>query len=263
VDGAPPARHADVVVWLTFGLGLVTTALGVAYAVAVPTGAHSSVPNQVMAAVIGSLGAGVVGAALSMLIGNLADRGGREDLLRLLSRALGARFTSDEGDLSLLRADWHHYHVTTVGGRYVWRHIRYHLDQWSAATGSLRYQHKVTDGQGHAYAFTAEAGIRGSHLIILINGSRAEIGAQSSEIFPLFLVHGYRTRHCGIGTYRTWDNRNIIGKTIMSRDPLAPADDDGAVPVSHFARLDEVWDADFGSQHDLLPAAEQGLPHTP
>jgi hypothetical protein len=114
----------------------------------------------------------------------------------------------------------------------------------------------VSDGQGHTYKFTTEVGARGSHVFLLSNGSGGEIGAQASEIYPLFLAHGYRPHHCGIATYRTWDHRNIVGKTIMSRDSLAPADDDGAIPDSHFARLDEIWDTDFGGEHDLLPSAQ-------
>jgi hypothetical protein len=247
------------VVWLTFGLGLVTTAFGVAYAVATP---RSSVPNEVLAAVIGSLGAGVVGAALSVLITNAADRDGREDVVRTLTQMLGARFTSDDNELSLLRADWHHYHVTAVGGLYVWRYIRYRSDQWSSVTGSLRYEHAISDGQGHSYRFTSEVGVRGGHLVIMANGSAGEVGAQSTEIYPLFLVHGYRPYHCGIGTYRTWDHRNIIGKVILSRDSLAPADEDGRIPESHFGRLDEIWDTDFGNQHEVLPSAQQDASET-
>lgn len=255
--GSPTRRRADVVVWLTFGLGVVTTAFGVGFAVSNSNGTRTSVPEQVVAAVIGSLGAGVVGAALSILIANLADRDGRDDITRLLAHMLGARFTSDDSELSLLRTNWHHYHITTVDGRYVWRYVQYRSDRWSTVVGSLRYHHRVTDGQSHAYEFDSEVGIRGSHLLILSNGSHGELGAQATEIFPLFLIHGYRPRHGGIGTYRTWDNRNIIGKTILSRDLLAPADDDGAIADSHFAQLDGIWDADFGGQHDLLPSAQQ------
>lgn len=254
--GSRTRRRADVIVWLTLSLGLVTTALGVAFAVAAPE-KPSSISNQVVATVIGSLGAGVVGAALSIMIANLADRDGREDLIANLSQMLGARFTSDDSELSLLRTDWHHYHVTTVRGRYVWRYISYRADRWLTAPGSLHYHHRVTDGEGHKYEFFSEVGIRGSHLVLLANGSHGEIGAQASEIFPLFLIHGYRPHHGGIGTYRTWDNRNIIGKTIMSRDVLTPADDDGAIPDGYFTRLDAVWESDFGSQHDLLPSAQQ------
>jgi hypothetical protein len=42
---------------------------------------------------------------------------------------------------------------------------------------------------------------------------------------------------------------------IISRDSLAPADEDGAIPEDHFAHLDEIWDAEFRSQYDVLPAA--------
>ena len=248
-------------VWLTLGLGLTTTALGVAYGVAAPDGTnHPSASNEVVASVVGSLGAGVVGAALSILITNLANRDGRDDIIGLLSEMVGARFASSERELSVLRTNWHHYHVTTVGGRYVWRHIRFHSDRWSASDGSLRYRTRVTDGQGHAYEFTAEVGVRGSHVVLLNNGAEGEIGAQSTEIFPLFLAHGYRPYHCGIGAYRTWDNRNIVGKIIMSREPIAPADDDGSISEDHFGRLDDVWDSDFKGQHELLPSAQLNVP---
>ncbi len=255
-----PTGRLDLTVWLILLLGLVTTALGVAYGVATaPAGSASagSVPETIVAAIVGSLGAGVVGAALSMVIARSADREGHDDLVARLARTLGARFGSEEADLQLLRADWHHYHVTAIDGRYVWRYQLLRLRR-PTGTGALQGRVEVGDGRGHVFEYRVEAGVRGSQAILLFTSPDAGTGSESTEVFPELLTNGYRPHHCGIGVFHTWDGNASVGRVVMGRGPLVPAGPDGTVADEHQARLDEVWEGLPGTRRARTGRADRG-----
>jgi hypothetical protein len=251
-----PIGRLDLTIWLVLLLGLVTTALGVAYGVATtPAGTlRGSVPESIVSvsAIVSSLGAGVVGAALSMVIARSADRDGREDLLAQLSRVLGAGFSSDETDLRPLRADWHHYHVTALDGRYVWRYQLIRLSR-SPSVGSLRSWLEVGDGKGHVLEYLVEAGVRGSHAILLFTVAGG-VGYESTEVLPQLLTRGYRSHHCGIGLYQTWDGTDTVGRVLLSRSPIVPSGPGAAVADEHSARLDELWERDFPGRDAIVPS---------
>lgn len=253
--GVDMARRTDLVVWLTLLLGLVTTAFGVAYGVATTpsSGPGQSARDGVLAAVVGSLGAGVVGAALSIVITRVAIRDSREGLLSALSRTLDAKFTSNEDNLRLLRRQWHHYHVTTLNGKYVWLHQFWRLDRVPGIS-SLQMLHEVPDGDGQPFQYLLEAGIRGTYAVLLIT-SEDSAGGQAIEILPHLLIRGHRPYHCGIGLYETWDGTNIIGRVILSREPIVPVGATATVDDKDGSRLDEVWCREFADHYHVLPTA--------
>jgi len=254
-------RRADVPVWLVLGLGIVTTGLGVAYAVAA-TPAGVSVPDVgdgVVAGILSSLGAGVVGAALSIILTRPSDREVGSDLVAVVANSLNARFVSAAENLELVRKDWHHYHVTSLGGTFVWRYIRTRLDQ-SAAENSLDGRVNVADAGGRMHDYTVEAGVRGTHGILFISGRTGGPGAGSTEVFP-GLTRAYQPIHSGLGVFETWDGIPTVGKVILSRDPLVP-EHDGQIDDIHFPLLEDVWARHFPPSDHLFPTAAAAQPAT-
>lgn len=253
-------QPVDRAIWLVLMLGLVTTALGVVYGIATASsgqGTRGSTIHTMVAAVIGSLGAGAVGAALSIVLTKVADREGRDNLMLGLSHLIGARFTSDDAALKLLRGCWHHYHVTSQDGRYLWRYLQLRFDHWPIV-GAAGTWFTISDAGGHSLDYFAEAGVRGNHVVLLMNGRDAGVGAQATEVFPTMVTQRFRTRHCGIGLYQTWDGAHTVGKIILSPEAIVPVSEAGTIAAEDFAQLDEVWRADFESLHTILPTPQPG-----
>lgn len=245
-------NRIGAVSWLVLLLGLVTTALGVAYGVATtPSGpATTAIVNTMAAAIVGSLGAGIVGAALSMVMTRVVDRARTQDLATVLSRSLTARFISSDEELDAIRGDWHHYHLTSMDGSPVWRYARLRLDR-SPEINSLQTYVDVTDARGGKHRYNVEAGVRGTKGIILLQRARASTSSEAVEIFP-GLTKAFHTIHYGIGVYEAWDGTNVVGKIVLSRQPIAPADRSGMVNETHFAELDRLWHQGFAAHHAIL-----------
>jgi hypothetical protein len=178
-------NRIGAVTWLVLLLGLVTTALGVAYGVATtPSGpATTAIVNTMAAAIVGSLGAGIVGAALSMVITRVIDRARTQDFATVLSRSLTARFISSSEELDAIRGDWHHYHLTSMDGRSVWRYTRHRLDR-SPEINSIQTYVDVTDARGDKHRYNVEAGVRGTKGILLLQRARGGTSSEAVEIFP-------------------------------------------------------------------------------
>ncbi|WP_431880978.1 hypothetical protein [Micromonospora chalcea] len=190
---------------------------------------------------------------MSITISRLSDRDGQDALGALLIRTLGARFVSPEDALAQLRATWHHYHVTTLDDRLVWRHMRWRFDG-PQSVGSIRAKIGVPDGQGRDLGYIVEAGIRGGHAVLLITADTSGSSAQATEIFPDFATRGYRAVHAGVGVFEMWDGRPTVGRVILSREPLI-GDLGDTVPEEDAPTLDALWEQHFsGHEAVLLPA---------
>jgi hypothetical protein len=227
-----------VIVWLILLLGLVTTALGVAY-------------GGVVAAIISSLGAGIVGAVLSILVARASDRNSVDEISAMLSRSFNARLLSEANELRLVSGDWHHYHLTSVDGRLVWLYTFHRLDD-SLATNSMRTRIDVLDSTGEAFPYEVEVGIRGDKGILLLRGLRGGVSSEAVEVIPGF-ARAFQPVHFGIGMYQTWDGREFVGKIIFSRRKLVPIAKDGSIDEADFPALDRMWNQGFATQHVILP----------
>ncbi|OLB81395.1 MAG: hypothetical protein AUI14_03570 [Actinobacteria bacterium 13_2_20CM_2_71_6] len=233
-------------------MGLAVTALGVVYGAATLSGYTNISPlDGVIATTVGALGAGTVGAALSILIARVADREGRADLLSIVSRSLDAQFRSRPEDLARLRHEWHHYHITSIDGRRVWRHTLLRLDV-VPQVGSLQHHHDVTDGK-NPLAYVVEAGVRGNHAIFLIEGTSGDHDTQATEI--IVLTGGDTPIHYGVGLYRAWDTTLMLGRVILSRQEIVPAEHQGDIAENEFGALDDRWAAHFEKKYDMVKAA--------
>ncbi len=248
------ASSGSGVAWLVLLLGLAVTGFGVAYGIAAGRQGALSAQDTVIAAVVGSLGSGIVGAALSILISHAADRRKRADIATLLTTTLTARFTSDPGGTAAVQADWHEYHVTAIDGQYVWRHARFRFDR-STEVNAARSRVSVTDGIGREFQYVAEAGVRGTNGIFLLTQTNGGLGAAVIHIIP-DLTRLHRTVFCGIGLYENWHGEKILGSVILSRTPLAEVGAKGMVKAAHFEELNRLWQAGFLGSDAILPTVQ-------
>jgi hypothetical protein len=165
---------------------------------------------------------------------------------------MGTRFSSDEADLRPLRTDWHHYHLTALDGRYVWRYLVFAMSR-STGPGHLETTIETGDGKGHVLVYRVEGGVRGGQLVLLLTSPGGGVGSESTEVFPQVLTHGYRTHHCGIGLFQTWEGTETVGRVVISRKPLASGTLGAPVPEDEQHLLDALWERDFPAYGALVP----------
>ena len=236
-------------VWLILLLGFVTTAFGITYAAA--TSEHgASVTDQIVAGVCLSLGSGVVGAAISLIVASISSRDTVHEIRDVIAFSLQRHLTSDEADLRLMRKEWHHYYVTEMAGTLVWRYQRYPFNR-SAAVGAIVVEAPIKDPEGKEHSYRTEVGVRGSRVIV-IDTRTAGSEQPSIHVYP-HLTEGYSSTHCGMAFMVTWDGHHMVTKAILSQTRLIPGIGEGKVPPSYNAELEAAWQTGFHSQNRLLP----------
>ena len=240
-------------VWLIMLLGVVMTGFGITYAAATaPTDGHpATLPNELVSGLLTAVGGGIVGATLSLLVTGSSDRDTLRTIRQVVEGSLHSTMISDEASLVPVRRRWHHYFVTTIDDRTVWRYERYNFDL-SLAVGSVVVAIAIDDETGLTHRYQVEAAVRGDRLIVL----SSMIGGDEpvfTEVYPQFL--DFKSQHFGVAVMQNWDGFNMLTKTILSRSPLFDAEE-GTVADEHFAMLEEKWERGFAGHNKVLPAAE-------
>lgn len=239
-------------VWLILLLGVVMTGFGIAYAAATApkAGQAASLPNELVSGLLTAIGGGIVGATISLLVTGGSDRDTLRTIRQVVEGSLHSTMISDESALAPVRRCWHHYFVTTIDEKTVWRYERYNF-HLSLAVGSVAIAIAVEDENGLGHRYQVEAAVRGDRLIIL----SSMIGGDEpvfTEVYPQFL--DFKTQHYGIVLMQNWDGYNMLTKTILSRAPLFDAEE-GTVAEEHFKMLEEKWQRGFAGHNKVLPTA--------
>ncbi|GAA4020033.1 hypothetical protein OG252_43220 [Streptomyces sp. NBC_01352] len=235
--------------WLILALGIVTTGFGVAFAAAaVDDNGHMSLPNQEISGVLTALGGGIVGAVISIMVARASDRETLQHMTNVLEESLTSSLRSENARLASARHPWHHYFLTTLRGRNVWRYEQYpfHL---SAHVGSLAVEIDVQSDSGLTNKYLVEAFIRHERLAV-VSRKIGDAATVFVEIYPQF--DGELSEYFGIGVVRTWDATNIVTKVILSRHPLVSSTD-GTLTQQDSAELDLIWEQGFKRLNDVLP----------
>lgn len=234
--------------WLILALGVVTTGFGVAFAAASEEDGRVPLANQEISGVLTALGGGIVGAVISIMVARASDRETLQHIRDVLEESLTSTLRSDNARLASARHLWHHYFVTTLRGKNVWRYEQYpfHL---SAHIGSLAVEINVQADGGLTHTYLVEAFVRNERLTVVSRKADDEVNV-FVEVYPQF--DGEFSQYFGAGFLRTWDRTNIVTKVILSKRPLLP-DAEGTVPESGAAELDRIWEAGFKSVNEVLP----------
>jgi hypothetical protein len=235
--------------WLILALGIVTTGFGVAFAAAaIDDHGRVSLPSQEVSGVLTAIGGGIVGAVISIMVARASDRETLQHMTNVLEESLTSTLRSDNGRLASVRYPWHHYFLTTLRGKHVWRYEKYpfHL---SAHVGSLAVEIDVRTDSGLTFKYLVEAFVRHERLIVV---SR-KAGDESNvfvEVYPQF--SGEFSEYFGSGFVRTWDATNIVTKVILSRLPLVHSPE-GTLTEEECAELDRIWALGFRRLNEVLP----------
>jgi hypothetical protein len=235
---------------LLLGVGALL-ALGIALgAIAfLVVGQKPSISGRVGSGIAGSFAGALVGTSMTILLSRLLDHSPLAQVRELLARSIGSSMTSAEGDVSPLRATWHHYYTTLIDGQMTWRYNRIAFGI-ASGVGTLSTETLIEAPDGIAHPYRVEAAVRGPRLILTQTALHGKESA-AVEVFP-HIGFGFRTVHAGVGLMQSWDGSEIAARCIMSRQPLAQSSEVSAVEETGFAALDAAWESAFAGIRDFV-----------
>jgi hypothetical protein len=242
-------RRGRAILWLLLVVGVLVTLGGVLnQAGAVPAGQRGSVVSSLLS----TMGAGLIGAVLAILVAQYLEMSSVERLRDMLDGALLNDFRSSDTDVEQLRRPVHRYYATIVDGAYGWRAWIYHFEG-SDGVGSLVTRVEQADEFGVTRRYRVEAGVRGTRLVIFGMRLGGHEGI-SVSVYP-GLLGAFRQYHCGVSILQSFDSVDVITRTIISLEPLVETEL-GAMSDTEARRLDELWEKEFPRlTRDLLGGA--------
>jgi hypothetical protein len=172
----------------------------------------------------------------------------KESEFQVLLDTIG--FASDEERIKNFRQKWHHYHVTKMGNKYLWRHAIFdfsRLDVKGRLTGEVVFTNKA----GEKLRYHVEAGMRDDRWVCL---AKPIIGNEPTmvEIQP-FMGQYYFENQFGVAVIETWDSEFALTPTIMSKNPINGTDGIETIPPAISEELDKMWESGFKKMHIILP----------
>jgi hypothetical protein len=131
--------------------------------------------------------------------------------------------------LTRYRELYHHYYVTKVAGRTLWRYRTFDFRDPSAV-GRLSATINASDSQNRQHQFKIEAGYREARFFLFSSPVKDNYDEPVSiEIYPLQESKTNGT-YCGIGIEQTIDGSHMFYRCFLAQNPQ--------LPISHPAEVD-------------------------
>lgn len=159
-------------------------------------------------------------------------------------------FASDEERIKNFRQKWHHYHVTKMGNKYIWRHAIFDFSRLNVK-GRLTGEVIFTNMAGEKLSYHVEAGMRDDRWVCL---AKPTIGNEPTmvEIQP-FMGQYYLEKQFGVAVVQTWDGEFILTPAIMSKKPIQGTEGIENISPEISEQLDKIWNDGFRKMHIILP----------
>lgn len=237
---------------LVIGLGLALTAIALLL-----LQAHPSTGARVASGLVGAVAGALVGASISNFINSQYDRPILHEVRDLLVRTSECALTSPETALEHLRKRWHHYHLTIINGKPVWRYVQVPFDNHSAV-GALTADAPEVNAIGSRppRVYKTDAAVWDRRLVLLqtrVEGDEAAV----VEIFPD--VSGFQSVHAGVGVMQSWSGPDVLVPVLISDLPILPKQVEGTITdAAPMQVLEALWSEHFAHVRHLLPEAQRG-----
>jgi hypothetical protein len=167
---------------------------------------------------------------------------------------LNSNLNSAENEIEPFRKVWHHYLVTKIEGKAVWRYRILDFSK-TIVPGKLIATLTVPGPDGRPHTYMVEAFIAAPRILFVqkvVAGTEAPV----IHVYPFGTEH-FRTVIAGTAFLQSWEGDRLGVPVMMSTSPIdlgetVPAI--GTLAESHFSKLDEIW----GKQADQLGLLVKG-----
>lgn len=206
--------------------------------------------NSDWSLILSSVGGAIFGASLSLLLADISGKDAVNETKNILSSYLNNDLSSLEESIKIYRTKWHHYHVTKMNDRYIWRHRIYDFSCYDIP-GQLKAEIVAKDKRGYDHSYIVKAGVRDQRFFFF---EKAAVGSEPTiiEVYPSMGLE-LQGVHCGLGFMRTWDGNDVAFPCMMSRNPVIEFFEENDIPEQFFDDLDLLWKGEFTNLNALIP----------
>jgi len=209
-------------------------------------------PNHpTLAEVLVLFGSSGMGACFGMAFASLGDASAVERIREIVEASLQSGFKVSDADLGPYRKVWHHYLLTEVQGRQVWRYRVFDFSR-VRVPGKLVATFEVKKiPVGGMQRYHVEAFVAPPRLLFV---QKADAGSEP-PIVHMYPMAGdaFASVHAGVACLKSWDGHDLTVPALMSDQPLKlgqGTDEEGTLPTFTYRVLDERW---------VIEAARSGL----
>lgn len=188
-----------------------------------------------------TLGSSGLGTCLGLVFGSLTGSSALHRVKDLVEKTLSSALHAAEDELQPLRRVWHHYLVTRIEGRAVWRYRQIDFSR-TIVPGKLLATLTVPGPNNRPHTYTIEAFVAAPRAVFVQKSTRGA-EAPAIHIYPFATEH-FRAVIAGAAYLQTWDGNPLGVPVLMSETPIdlgveAPAE--GTLPEAAYAKLDALW----------------------
>jgi hypothetical protein len=201
--------------------------------------------KELIGNIAAAVGSAIIGAVISLLFAGLIQADPLDWIYDSLANHVS--ILSDDNALSPYRKRLHHYHVTSIKGKRIWRYRIY--DFSASIPGRLVADTKAGDAAGQLRPYRIQAGIRGERFI-LFDKAKDKEEPVTIEVYPTITTP--TGQYAGVGIMQTWDGPTFVTRCLLSEIPISNIQAEGDVPDANWHELQAAWDASM-KNIEILP----------
>ncbi|WP_193878921.1 hypothetical protein [Oculatella sp. LEGE 06141] len=208
-----------------------------------------------------AIGGGALGTCFGITFGSVSDASILQRIREMLEFSLEKTLSAPEQNLDEYRKVWHHYLMTKINNKFVWRYRQFDFARLSVP-GKIVATLAVPDSQGKTHTYNIEGFLIGTRLIFV----QLPAGGYEPPVIHLYPQAGeyFRSIHVGLATLQSWDGDHLTIPVVMCKDPLVfPGHSgqyprEGTLPDSIAIELDKLWLRE-AKNAGLIPITGTGL----
>jgi len=193
------------------------------------------------------LGGSGLGACVGLVFGGITDSSGLQRVRELVEVSLSSSLSAPDQELEAFRKIWHHYLLTKINNKVVWRYRKLDLSRTSVP-GKLVTAFNVPGPGGESHTYNIEGYLAEPRLVFI----QTPAGGTEPPIVHIYprATDRFRSLHAGIAMLQSWDGDNLMVPVLMcaTRLDLELGDySEGTLPNQAFSKLNEMWQREANS----------------
>jgi hypothetical protein len=204
-------------------------------------GSQVTKSHPVLSQLLILLGGSGLGTCFGLVFGSLSNASAVQHIRELIEESMQSAFNAPDEDLDPYRKVWHHYLMTRIEGKVVWRYRTLDFSRLHVPR-KLVTAFEVAGIDDRKHRYHVEAYIAPPRMLFL---QRAAAGTEPPiiHIYPT-ATEGFRPQHAGLAFLKSWDGDFLCTPVLMSESPLdlgVAVSREGTLPDETFDKLDALW----------------------
>jgi hypothetical protein len=197
--------------------------------------------HPLLAEVLVLFGGSGMGACFGVTVASLGNASAVERVREIIEESLRSDFKVADADLAPYRKVWHHYLLTEVDGKYIWRYRTFDFSRVHVP-GKLVAMFDVQSPDGRMQHYHIDAYVVAPR-VLFIQKSATGTELPIVHIYPT-ATETFGSLHAGLACIKSWGGKELTVPVLMSEQPLKlgnGAFEEGTLPDATFRILDERW----------------------